>query len=60
MEKSLDIEVNSFRASRPGYFPIDSEPEEKKNNQLILKYLYNSECDLNKGVNHKEGVPFTF
>ncbi|MBP1910332.1 DISARM system helicase DrmA [Methanolobus bombayensis] len=60
MEKSLDIEVKSFRASRPGYFPIDSEPGRKKEQPIDFEiFCTNPECDLNNGVNHKEGVPFT-
>jgi hypothetical protein len=61
MEKSFEIKVKSFRPSRPGYFPSTSEPGRKKEQPADFEiFCTNPECDLNKGVNHREGVPGAF
>lgn len=60
VEKSLGVEVKSFRPSRPGYFPSYSEPGRRKELPADFEiFCTNPDCDLNNGVDYKEGVPLT-
>ncbi|MDW7726815.1 MAG: DISARM system helicase DrmA [Candidatus Methanoperedens sp.] len=56
--KALGVEGVSFRPSRPGYFPSYPEPGRRSDTPVDFEiFCPNPECDLNNGVNHKEGVP---
>ncbi|TFH46125.1 MAG: DNA/RNA helicase, partial [ANME-2 cluster archaeon] len=58
VENSFGVKVESFRPSRPGYFPSPSEPGRRKESPADFEiFCTNPDCDLNHGVNHKEGVP---
>jgi hypothetical protein len=57
-KKGMNLTVASFRASRPGYFPV-IEPKSKntvKEGDFEI-YCPDSGCSLNKGLQWKEGVP---
>jgi hypothetical protein len=59
LEEYLGVKIKSFRPSRPGYFPSASEPGRRKELPTDFEmFCTNPNCDLNNGVNHKEGVPF--
>jgi len=54
----IDIDVASFRASRPGYFGIDPEPGRRNKVPRDFEiYCPNPSCDLNNNVTYTEGVP---
>ena len=57
-ENGIKLEIASFRSSRPGYFPV-MEPKSKNTAREgdFEIYCPNPECDLNRGVHWKEGVP---
>ena len=57
-ENSITLKIASFRASRPGYFPV-MEPKSKNNTREgdFEIYCPNPECNLNRMVRWKEGVP---
>jgi hypothetical protein len=58
IEKSFGVNVQSFRPSRPGYFPSPSEPGRKNDSPADFEiFCTNPDCDLNNQVDHKEGVP---
>jgi len=56
-ENGIKLEIASFRASRPGYFPL-MEPTSRKPREGDFEiYCPNPECNLNREVHWMEGVP---
>ena len=61
MEKTGNFRVSSFRASRPGYFPVSPEPSRKKNKPRDFEiYCTNPDCDLNTIGEWSEATPGSY